>query len=60
MEPDALLREAEEALAGVDGGTTVVRRYRYEASPLVRDARGWRTGRLDRVLTGDFNVIGAA
>ena len=38
----------------------VVRRYRERPSPLVRDARaGWRTGRLDRVLGGDFDVISA-
>ena len=37
---------------------TVARRYRAEPSPLVRDTvRGWRTGRLDRVLQGDFDVI---
>jgi ATP-dependent Clp protease ATP-binding subunit ClpC len=36
----------------------VVRRYRTEPSPLVRDTvREWRTGRLDRVLAGQFDVI---
>jgi ATP-dependent Clp protease ATP-binding subunit ClpC len=36
---------------------TVVRRYRPGRSPLVRDtARGYRTGRLDRVLAGDFDL----
>jgi ATP-dependent Clp protease ATP-binding subunit ClpC len=36
-----------------------VRRYRDEPSPLVRDfTGGWRTGRLDLVLAGDFDVIG--
>lgn len=36
----------------------VVRRYREEPSPLVRDGvRGWRTGRLDRVWAGEFDVI---
>ena len=36
----------------------VVRRYRESPSPLVRDAvRGWRTGRLDRVLAGDFDLF---
>ncbi len=35
-----------------------VRRYRRGPSPLVRDsARSWRTGRLDRVLEGDFDLI---
>jgi ATP-dependent Clp protease ATP-binding subunit ClpC len=38
-----------------------VRRYREDPSPMVRDAvRGWRTGRLDLVLGGDFDLIGAA
>jgi ATP-dependent Clp protease ATP-binding subunit ClpC len=37
---------------------TVVRRYREAPSPLVRDASGTRTGRIDRVLGGDFDLIG--
>jgi ATP-dependent Clp protease ATP-binding subunit ClpC len=38
--------------------TDIVRRYRPGASPLVRDAvRGYRTGRLDRVLAGDFDLF---
>ncbi len=37
---------------------TVVRRYRREPSPLVRDAaKNWRTGRLDKVLQGDFDLF---
>jgi ATP-dependent Clp protease ATP-binding subunit ClpC len=37
---------------------TIVRRYREHPSPLVRDSvRGWRTGKLDRVLEGDFDLI---
>jgi ATP-dependent Clp protease ATP-binding subunit ClpC len=36
----------------------VVRRYRLDGSPLVRDARqGWRTGRVDAVLAGDFDLL---
>jgi ATP-dependent Clp protease ATP-binding subunit ClpC len=35
----------------------VARRYRLEPSPLVRDRRGWRTGRADRVLAGDFDLL---
>ncbi|HYP53434.1 MAG TPA: hypothetical protein VEQ42_07830, partial [Pyrinomonadaceae bacterium] len=60
--PDALLRQAEHALAA-DGAAqgqapTVVRRYREDPSPLVRDGvRHWRTGRLDRVLGGDFDIM---
>ena len=38
----------------------VVRRYRRHPAPLVRDARrGWRSGRIDAVLGGDFDLIGA-
>ena len=36
----------------------IVRRYRERPTPLVRDAvRGWRTGRLDAVLAGGFDLI---
>ncbi|HET9507176.1 MAG TPA: AAA family ATPase [Gaiellaceae bacterium] len=35
----------------------IVRRYRHEPSPLVRDASGVRTGRIDRVLGGDFDLV---
>lgn len=36
----------------------VVRRYRERPSPLVRDGvRGWRTGRIDRVWSGDFDLL---
>jgi ATP-dependent Clp protease ATP-binding subunit ClpC len=36
----------------------VVRRYRERPSPLVRDAvAGWRTGRLEQVLGGDFDLM---
>jgi ATP-dependent Clp protease ATP-binding subunit ClpC len=57
---EALREQAERALA--EGAHApqqqVVRRYREEPSPLVRDsARGWRTGRLERVLDGDFDLI---
>ena len=31
-----------------------------EPSPLVRDASGMRTGRIDRVLAGDFDLLGDA
>ena len=45
------------AAAGA-GSNAVVRRYRQQPSPLVRDtASGWRTGRLDLVLGGDFDLI---
>jgi ATP-dependent Clp protease ATP-binding subunit ClpC len=45
---------ADETAIGV-----VVRRYRREPSPLVRDAvRNYRTGLIDRVLGGDFDLFG--
>lgn len=57
--PDVdVLETARRALGGVPSSTTVVRRYRTKPSPLVRDSvRDWRTGRLDRVLAGDFDVL---
>jgi ATP-dependent Clp protease ATP-binding subunit ClpC len=54
-----LTRQAAEALAGAPSpAPTIVRRYRGTPSPLVRDAvRGWRTGRFERVLAGDFDLV---
>jgi ATP-dependent Clp protease ATP-binding subunit ClpC len=49
---------AASTLGEVQSSATVVRRYRTHPSPLVRDSvRGWRTGRLDRVLAGEFDVF---
>jgi len=49
---------ALRCLSAQAASTTVVRRYRREPSPLVRDAAaGWRTGRLDQVLGGDFDLM---
>lgn len=55
----ALCAQAIHALAQVDTAKLViVRRYRERPSPLVRDSvRRWRTGKLDRVLGGDFDLI---
>lgn len=51
-------RQAQAAQAAADGERRICRRYRQTPSPLVRDgARGWRSGRLDRVLAGEFDVI---
>jgi ATP-dependent Clp protease ATP-binding subunit ClpC len=57
--PDADgLELARAALDAVPTVQAIVRRYRTEPSPLVRDTvRDWRTGRLDRVLAGEFDVI---
>jgi ATP-dependent Clp protease ATP-binding subunit ClpC len=41
--------------------SAVVRRYRGEPAPLVRSGDGsWRSGRLDAVLRGDFDLLAAA
>jgi ATP-dependent Clp protease ATP-binding subunit ClpC len=49
---------ARDALERCRPQPDIVRRYREAPSPLVRDAvRGWRTGRIDRVLGGDFDLI---
>jgi ATP-dependent Clp protease ATP-binding subunit ClpC len=51
-------RVAEALLDTTDRQSKIVRRYRRDPSPLVRDSgRGWRTGRLDRVLDGDFDLF---
>ncbi|MEQ1833299.1 MAG: PCRF domain-containing protein, partial [Candidatus Eisenbacteria bacterium] len=56
-----LTRQAAEALAAAPAPhPTIVRRYRGTPSPLVRDSvRGWRTGRLERVFAGDFDLVPA-
>ena len=43
---------------GERAADTIVRRYRERPTPLVRDSvRGWRTGRLDFVLAGGFDLV---
>ena len=58
---EELKQLAQRSLDASPGDPTrIVRRYRSEPSPLVRDAvRGWRSGRLDLVLAGHFDVLGA-
>ncbi len=59
---ELLRTEAERCFAcdPADEAEAVVRRYREKPSPLVRDARrGYRTGKLERVLGGDFDIIPA-
>jgi ATP-dependent Clp protease ATP-binding subunit ClpC len=49
------------ALETAPSSTVVVRRYRLGNAPLIRDAkRGWRTGRADLVLDGNFDLLGEA
>jgi ATP-dependent Clp protease ATP-binding subunit ClpC len=56
---DDLRRSAKEAFATAGPGElAIVRRYREEPSPLVRDSVcQWRSGRLDTVLAGDFDLM---
>lgn len=50
---------AELIDAATESGT-VVRRYREKPSPLVRDGKtGWRSGKLDSVLAGNFDLLPA-
>jgi len=54
---DSLARHAASELDGAEAQAVVVRRYRPGKSPLVRDSvRSYRTGKLDRVLAGDFDL----
>ena len=58
---DKLRSALAEAFARGPQPHAVVRRYRGEPSPLVRDMNGgWRTGKLDAVLRGDFDLIAAS
>jgi len=55
---DALL-EARDAIAANKETPAIIRRYQEKPSPLVRDsASGWRSGRLDRVFSGEFDLLG--
>ena len=55
----SLARLARHKIDEAEVSTVVVRRYRPGRAPLVRDSvRGYRTGRLDRVLAGDFDLYG--
>jgi ATP-dependent Clp protease ATP-binding subunit ClpC len=62
-QPDAPVADpaarARQEMARPEGAAPgVVRRYRETPAPLVRDVhRGWRTGKLDRVLGGDFDLF---
>ena len=52
-----LFQLAGAALAAAPSPNVVARRYRTGPSPLVRDsARGYRTGHLDQVLAGEFDL----
>jgi ATP-dependent Clp protease ATP-binding subunit ClpC len=58
--PAEAYRRFVELTGAAPASTTVIRRYRGGTAPLVRDARtGWRSGRLDDVMAGNFDLIGA-
>jgi ATP-dependent Clp protease ATP-binding subunit ClpC len=59
--PSAKIRSMlSQELDKAPRSSTVIRRYRREPAPLVRNADGsWRTGRLDAVLRGDFDLLAA-
>jgi len=59
-QPDALFEKARAALEAARCPVDPVRRYRTGSAPLVRDTlRGYRTGRLGDVLSGDFDLFQA-
>jgi ATP-dependent Clp protease ATP-binding subunit ClpC len=61
LQPENLKRALADALERGPRPHTIVRRYRMGPSPLVRDMlRSWRSGRLDAVLGGDFDLIAAS
>jgi ATP-dependent Clp protease ATP-binding subunit ClpC len=59
VEPVPVYRPAAPASENSAPSAEIVRRYRLEPSPLVRDRQGWRTGRADRVFAGDFDLFTA-
>lgn len=58
-DPNGLIKLAKQSFDHIeDAKLVIVRRYREAPSPLVRDGiRQWRTGRIDRVFSGDFDLI---
>jgi ATP-dependent Clp protease ATP-binding subunit ClpC len=58
--PARLASALIKAFGQAPPSSTVVRRYRRVPSPLVRSGDGsWRSGRLDAVLGGNFDLLGA-
>jgi len=59
--PAAAYRTFRDLLGRGGEPSSIVRRYRERPAPLVRCARhGWRTGRLDTVMEGNFDLLRAA
>jgi ATP-dependent Clp protease ATP-binding subunit ClpC len=58
--PGKLAAALIKAFGQAPQSSAVVRRYRRSPSPLVRSGDGsWRSGRLDAVLRGDFDLLAA-
>jgi ATP-dependent Clp protease ATP-binding subunit ClpC len=58
---DRLFALLVERIAMTSPPHAVVRRYRRSPAPLVRDMNSsWRSGKLDAVLGGDFDLIAAS
>jgi ATP-dependent Clp protease ATP-binding subunit ClpC len=58
---DRLFALLVERIAMASPPHAVVRRYRRSPAPLVRNMNGsWRSGKLDAVLGGDFDLIAAS
>jgi ATP-dependent Clp protease ATP-binding subunit ClpC len=56
--PAEVLARARAAFHGTVSNPAIVRRYRLSPDPLVRDSvRGYRTGKVERVLAGDFDLF---
>lgn len=56
----AMRRYLADEFAKVARANTIVRRYRRGSAPLVRAGDGsWRSGRLEEVLRGDFDIMAA-
>jgi ATP-dependent Clp protease ATP-binding subunit ClpC len=59
LAPGSAASTLRGALDAAGASNTVARRYRSGASPLVRDAKkGWRSGKFEAILNGDFDLIG--
>ncbi|OGB63905.1 MAG: hypothetical protein A2Y94_13185 [Caldithrix sp. RBG_13_44_9] len=54
-----LVKQAESCFAAImKRKSNVVRHYRENPSPLVRDhRRNWRSGRIDRIFDGNFDLF---
>ena len=59
LAPDLMKAQIKARLDALPSNLAIVRRYREAPSPLVRQISGapWRSGKLDAVLAGNFDLI---